>query len=130
LNPNASTLRVHVDLVKDGLVSAYHEPLGLGVASVSLAGQRFASRVRVTEADPSNVAVALGIIGLVLYLVIVVEGFRRAFRVASRRRDPISLAAIGIMAVTFLAWLNGGEYAVAWLPWLALGWIDRRSAEE
>jgi hypothetical protein len=34
-------------------------------------------------------------------------------------------AAIAIIVVMSLQWFNGGLYAVAFLPWLLLGWIDR-----
>jgi hypothetical protein len=41
------------------------------------------------------------------------------------RRDFVSRVALGIIAVTFLQWTNGGLYAVAFLPWLMMGWLDR-----
>jgi hypothetical protein len=28
--------------------------------------------------------------------------------------------------LTFLQWLNGGQYAIAFLLWLTFGWIDRQ----
>ncbi len=70
-------------------------------------------------------AVALGLPGLLAYGVILVSGLRLALSTAQRRRDVLSLAALGIVAVTVLQWLNGGLYSVAFLPWLVLGWMDR-----
>jgi hypothetical protein len=33
--------------------------------------------------------------------------------------------ALGLLVVMVLQWLNGGQYAVALLVWLTLGWLDR-----
>ncbi len=66
--------------------------------------------------------------GLLAYLVIVVEAFRLAIRRAGVRRDFAARAALGIIAVTFLEWTNGGLYSVAFLPWLMMGWLDRDTA--
>ena len=128
LDPAASNLGVHFSLLESGLRSAIDDPFGVGVGSVNLAAVRFGGEIRATETDPSNVAVALGIPGLVAYLLIVVLGFRKAYELARRRRDALSLAVLGALAVTALQWLNGGHYAVAVLPWLVLGWVDRSSA--
>jgi hypothetical protein len=129
-DPNASTLGVHLYLLEQGLRSAIHNPVGHGVGSVSLAGHRFGGATKSTETDPSNVAVALGAPGLLAYLVVVALGFLKAYRLAVSRRDPLPLVVVGVLAVTFLQWLNGGQYAVAFLPWLALGWVDRQNLHE
>lgn len=124
LDPRRSTLPGHIRLMGVGLGTALSHPLGLGTGAASMAGSKFGGVVLGTEVDPSNVAVALGIPGLVAYLVVVITGFRRAYALASRRVDPLGVAALGVLSVTFLQWLNGGQYAVAFLPWLALGWVD------
>lgn len=128
LDRSSSTLGVHFSQVVNGLRAVRDEPLGVGVGTVSLAAVKFGGELRGTEADPSNVAVALGLPGLAVYLVILVVGFRGAYDLARRRRDALSLAAVGVLAVTALQWLNGGQYAVALLPWLVLGWVDRSAA--
>jgi hypothetical protein len=133
LDPKSSTLLVHLTYVVDGLGSVASHPLGQGIASVTIAGSRFGGQAKGTEADPSNAAVALGLPGLLAYLVIAVSGIALAYRTALRRRDPLSLVALGVVSVTLFEWLNGGQYAVAFLPWLVLGWLDRprlRSAWE
>jgi O-antigen ligase len=71
--------------------------------------------------------VALGIPGLIAYAVILVAGLRRMYRLARSRRDPLAVVALGIVVVTTLQWFNGGQYAVAFLPWLAFGWADNAS---
>jgi hypothetical protein len=128
LDPEHSTARGHASLVATGIKSAFSDPVGIGDGAVTIAGRRYGSRVFHTEADPGNVAVALGLPGLVCYFVLVVVIARRVFGQASLRRDALSIAALGLVAVTSLQWLTGAQYAVAYLPWLMLGWLDRPQA--
>jgi hypothetical protein len=125
LNSETSTFEAHLSLFKNGLRTAFHEPVGLGIGSVTIAGSKYGDQTRGTEADPSNAAVALGIPGLLAYLTVVGSAFVKAYSLASRRRDALSFAALGVIVVTLLQWLNGGQYAVAFLVWFVLGWIDR-----
>ncbi|HEX2112354.1 MAG TPA: hypothetical protein VHF67_12465 [Gaiellaceae bacterium] len=126
LDPQSSTLLTHLGLVAIGLDHALSHPLGVGVGAVNIAADKFGAVQRGTETDPSNVATALGVPGLAAYVVLFLLAFRIAYRVAAHRRDPVALVALGVLAVTIFQWLNGGQYAVAPLPWLALGWFDRQ----
>ena len=127
---HASTFNAHLDLVRSGLTSAIHEPLGNGTGTITIAGAKYGSAAAAgTEADPSNAALAFGIPGLIAYLVILLVGFGGMYRLAVRRRDALSLVALGVLVVTGFQWLNGGNYAVAFLPWLVLGWMDRSRLE-
>ena len=128
LDAESSTLLAHLNLIRDGIVSAVHEPLGTGLAPITNVGERLGEAQQHdlnTEADPSNVAVALGLPGLVVYCAVLVLGLGRAYALAVRRGDVLALAAFGVLTVTLFQWLNGGQYAVALLPWLVLGWLDR-----
>lgn len=123
-----STLPVHVDSMVGGFTGAVDNPLGVGVGAVTISGQKYGGTVKQTEADPSNVAVAAGFPGFFAYLAVVLLALPRMYRQAVRRRDPPSLAGLGIVVVTSLQWLNGGHYATAFWPWLILGWSDARSS--
>jgi len=126
LGSDASTLRLHLELARDGLTAAVREPLGVGPGPITNAPRRLGGIGRPTELDPSNIAVALGLPGLAAYLVVIALGLSQAYRLARVRRDALALAALGVLTATLLQWFNGGLYLVALLPWLALGWIDRR----
>ncbi len=123
-----STVHDHIELALDGIRAIREDPLGRGVGSVTTAAERLGGTVAGTETDIGNAAVAAGALGLLLYLIIAVAGLARAFRVAARTRAPLAVAALGVLVVTFQHWLTGGMYAVAWLPWLVLGWLDQRSS--
>lgn len=119
-----STLPAHIELVRGGIESALSDPLGHGVGSITISGGKYGGVVGGAEGDPGRAPFAAGLPGLVGYLAVVVLGISRAYRLAATRRDALSLAALGILVVTFLQWLNGGHYAVMFWAWLALGWID------
>jgi hypothetical protein len=123
---DASTLPQHIHLLQIGIHSARVNPLGRGTGSVTIAGAKFGGvGSGSAEADPGNAAIAWGLPGLALYLFILVEALRKGYRLASLRRGWLAPAALAIIVLTALQWLNGGQYAVAFLPWLLLGWIDR-----
>jgi hypothetical protein len=125
LDPQTSTANAHLGLIKNGIRQAFSNPIGHGLGAVTIAGAKFGGLVKGTEADPSNVGVALGLPGLIAYLTVFFSGLSRVYKVARVRRDALALAALGVVVVTALQWLNGGQYAVAILPWIVLGWVDK-----
>lgn len=125
-----STLPLHVDLMLAGITGAFRDPVGLGVGATSIAAGKYGGMTRGSEVDPGNAAIAAGLPGLVTYLAVVALGIALVYRLAVRRRDALSIAALGIVAVTSLQWLNGGQYAVAFWPWLVLGWADATAVRE
>lgn len=125
-----STLSGHLSEVTYGFRIMLHNPLGLGGAVINIAGAKAGALTTNTEYDPSNIAIALGVPGLLAYLVIVIEGFKLAIQQVNQRRDFASRVALGIIAVTFLEWTNGGLYSVAFLPWMMMGWLDGRAAND
>lgn len=124
LDPRSSTFIQHYKLAAGGVRAAVAHPVGLGISTVNIAGTKAGVAYNLTEEDPSNVSVAMGMPGLLAYVVVLVLGLRLAVRTAARRRDPVALAAVGILLVTLFQWFNGGQYSVAFLPWLFLGWLD------
>jgi len=129
-NSQSSTFFIHLSLVTNGLSSAVSHPAGLGAGAVSLASGKFGGIGRQSEADPSNLAVAAGMPGLLTYLVLAVLAFVRSYALARTRRDSLSLAALAIVTIVFLEWFNGGQYGIALLLWITLGWIDRSWGKE
>jgi hypothetical protein len=130
LNSKDSTLSAHFSEMVNGLKSSVTNPLGHGTGAVTLAASRYGGSAQGTEVDPSNVGVALGLLGFIGYLVVCATGLWTAYRVASFRGCWWALAGLGVLIVSFLQWTNGGQYAVAWLPWLVLGWADRVAATD
>ena len=95
-----------------------------GVAT-TLAAAKYGGRVKSSEFDVSNVFLSTGLVGGVLYVLVVALALLAAFRYWWRTRSLVALALLGILVVTFGAWLNGGQYAVAALAWFCIGALDR-----
>ncbi len=120
-----STLSGHVAETVRGIGSAFSLPIGHGTGSVTLAAGRLGGAATTgTEDDLGNAGEALGLPGLLVYLVIAVGGLLRCYQLAARRRDVLALAILGVLIVALGQWLNGNLYSVAWLAWLGLGWMD------
>ncbi len=130
LNPESSSLGVHLDMVTSGIWQCFEHPLGVGMGEITAAGQKFGRQQGSTEADLSNVSVALGIPGLLAYVVVVGITFTSAYRIARVRRDTLALTALGILVMTLFQWLNDGHYLLSPLAWLMIGWIERERIDE
>ncbi|MCC5951525.1 MAG: hypothetical protein JJU45_05460 [Acidimicrobiia bacterium] len=129
MNDDVSTANIHIEMVVNAVQAPMEHPIGRGQQSFTLAGSRFGeTALGSAEHDLGNVALAWGLPGLVLFVALAFNGFRTAFRLVRLRRDTLSLVALIILLATFGNWLNGGEYGVSTLAWLALGWLDRQRA--
>lgn len=122
-----STLPGHITMMVNGVKQAVSNPVGTGVGAISVAAGKYGGTIAGTEVDLGNAPAAAGVAGLIGYLAVVVIGIPRAYRLAASRRSVPALAALGIILVTVLQWLNGGNYAVIALPWLFLGYVDAQS---
>lgn len=130
LNPEESTAALHTSMLVKGTAQGLREPLGRGTGAVTIAGGKFGGVSESAEGDPGNAGLAWGVLGLLAYAALVALAMPRAYRLARTRRDAASLGALAVLAATFLQWFNGGQYAVAPLVWLTLGWLDRPPPEE
>jgi hypothetical protein len=125
---SSSSLPGHLSETFAGIKSAFSQPIGYGTGSVTLASGHLGGSTKAgTESDVGNAGTGLGLLGLSLYVVVVVQGLLCTYRLAARRRDTLALAALGLLVVTLFQWLNGDLYSVAWLVWLSLGWVDRNA---
>ncbi len=125
LDGEKSTATAHYGYFVEGVGAAFTDPIGHGLGVISVAGSKFGGDEKLTEYDPSNMAVAAGLPGLLAYVAVAFFGLRQGYRLARARPGPLSLAAFGVLVVLFTQWMNGGLYAISMLPWLALGWADR-----
>jgi hypothetical protein len=129
LNPETSTLTLHLGYYRSGFVSGITNPVGHGIGYISIASKKFGGAGQGTELDPSNMVVATGLPGLALYMCLAGTGFHRAYKTAKLRHDQLALCAFGVLVAMAFQWLNGGQYSVAILPWFLLGWLDRQGAQ-
>jgi hypothetical protein len=124
-DPQESTAQIHIELVVQGLVEGMRSPLGHGLGVTSLAASRFGRQGVSSEVDVSNMFIALGLAGGVVYAVTAGLVVVTAVRYWWRTRSLIALAILGVLGVTIGQWLIGGLYSVSALVWLCIGALDR-----
>jgi hypothetical protein len=131
LNPNSSTLLIHVQAIVDGMKWSLRHPQGQGTASTTLVGggsRGLGDQSRgSTELDLTNAFVGLGVVGGVLYLAIVILTLYQAVK-SHFAGKPAALPIIGVLIVCVGQWLIGGNYALVTLIWLLIGAVAAMSA--
>jgi hypothetical protein len=129
LDPDQSTLRSHIDLTDRALRNLGDDPLGLGPSAGATGTDTDDEQSSASaENDLGNAALAFGIPGLVLVIVITGLGLVASWRAARLRHSLITLGVLGILVASLRFWWTGGHYAIAMLIWLVLGSTDRHRA--
>jgi hypothetical protein len=123
-NEEASTAQGHLQMIVDGVVAGVTMPAGQGLGITTIAAAKFGEGTLNAEVDFANVMLALGIIGGVLYLAVIVTVLRTAIAWWKAERAAIALVTVGVVFVTFGGWLIGAEYAMAALVWFFIGAMD------
>jgi hypothetical protein len=124
LDPNESTFLLHWDAMLEGVEKGVRNPVGLGTGASNVGSRVSGGEGEFrTDNDVGDVFVALGAVGGIVFIAIIVMSFRTVFgRYLRRRPDPLIFAVAGILVVNFGQWLQGGHYAASALMWFLLGW--------
>src|SRR3954447_24936031 len=121
-----STLPTHWDLVLGGFSDGFTQPLGKGTGATNIAASKFGGDEGTnTEIDITNTFVALGLVGGLMYVAVIVLSFGAVLRNYFRTGDPLRLGVAAVLVATLVQWLQGWHYAIAPLMWLLLGWASR-----
>jgi len=123
-NKNSSALN-HLRMMAHGFKQGVTTPLGYGLGATTRAGAKYGGLSGSTEADSSDVFRSTGLVGGVVYLVILFLVIRSAVQYWGRTRSLLALCLAGVLAVNFFLWLRGGQYAVSPLIWFLIGALDR-----
>jgi hypothetical protein len=115
----------HLGMLFWGYASALQHPLGLGLGATTKAAMKFGGTAHSSETDLGNSFRSLGIPGGITYHIIVLLIIITGFRYWVQTRSLLALALLGVIGVTFLMWLGGGNYAVNPIIWLCIGALDR-----
>jgi hypothetical protein len=123
-----STVTMHSRLLKESYGTAFRRPLGFGLGATSAAAAKFGGPSTIslsTETDVGDVMVATGLVGGLIYHVMIVLVAMAAIRYWRGTRTMLALALLGLPAAHFLLWLGGGLYAVSAIVWICIGGVDR-----
>jgi hypothetical protein len=124
-DPTQSTAGIHLSEIAQAFVGSLSRPLGLGTGATSLAAGHAGIASANSEFDISNAFTSLGLLGGILYFVVVAVAFWRAGSCYRRRRTAIYAATLGLLIICFGQWLNGGYYAISAVVWFIVGAVDR-----
>ncbi|HWH95419.1 MAG TPA: hypothetical protein VNT03_16275 [Baekduia sp.] len=130
LDPEQSTLLLHVLIMLDGVKWSFHHPLGQGTASTNVGGVSRGDQEHEagsTETDVTNAFVAFGPAGGILYAAIVLLILAGAVR-SLFAGSLVMLPIVGVLVVGLGQWLIGGHYALSPLTWLLIGRIAAMAA--
>jgi hypothetical protein len=129
LNGDVSTLDVHVELFVKGIDFGLHHPLGAGVGVIGRAASLNSGGIGAsTEFDVSNAFVSSGLVGGVLYTILLAVAVLRGVQGWFAGRATL-LPILGIMVGTAGYWLIGGHYVLAPLTWMLIGHLARVTAD-
>jgi hypothetical protein len=126
-DPNQSTLTGHWKQLADSLDAALHNPLGTGTGVITRP-DKFGTAAAGSDEDLTAAFIGLGLPGALLFLTIVCAALWKVVSAYRRHHDVSALCVPAVLFVTFLQWLNGGQYAVAPLIWFCIGWATQESA--
>jgi hypothetical protein len=129
LNGDVSTLGVHVDLFVEGIDFGLNHPLGAGVGVIGQAAKLGSGNIGgSTEFDVSNAFVSSGLVGGLLYTVLLAVAVLRGIQGWFAGRATL-LPILGIMVSTAGYWLIGGHYLLVPLTWMLIGHLARVTAD-
>jgi len=123
LDEEHSTLTLHWGYFLQGIMKGFQVPIGHGLGSSTQAASTLGGKGNNTEYDISDIMVSHGIIGGVLYLLIMITIFRLLF--ALPRHEPLHIALVGILLATIGFWLIGELTSVAAVLWVSIGYMDK-----
>jgi len=115
----------HLGMMIQGYTSIVRYPLGTGLGATSKAAGKFGGHGYSSETDLGDSFLALGVPGGIIYHIIVALIILSGFKFWLRTRSLLALALLGVLGVTFLMWLGGGQYGVSPIIWLCIGALDR-----
>jgi len=123
------TTGIHLELAWQGIRYGIENPLGGGIGSITRAATKFGGTKLSSEVDITNMFMATGVGGGIIYLVLIIIAATSAIRYWHRERSLIAYGIVGVLAVTGMAWLSAGNYLITPLVWLVIGILDRLQSE-
>jgi hypothetical protein len=124
-DPSQTTAGIHWEMFAEGIKEGLKHPLGSGLGATTPAAGRYGGTGGNSEIDVSNMFITLGVLGGVLYVVIVGWTLYVGFSYFQLSHSLIALFVAGILILLIAQWSSGGMYSLAALVWFCIGSIDR-----
>jgi hypothetical protein len=139
LDSRYSTAGAHSQLLLQGVLQGFRNPLGSGIGSTTLGSGKFgsggdedsdSSDLHSSEIDISDAFIAMGFLGGIIYLVSIVLVLKRALVFGRSAPKYLGLPTLGLLAAMGGAWMSPGMYGMSPLIWLIIGALSRPRASE
>ena len=129
LDKRYSTAGLHSGMITKGILSGFTDPIGHGLGSTTLAGRKLGDgstgdsddAVGSSEMDFSDMFIALGFVGGLVYITVIYLTMRQAFVYLNRVELGVSLPVIGILTLMLTGWLIGGQYSTSSVIFFLIG---------
>jgi hypothetical protein len=115
LDPKYSTAGIHGSMVWAGVLEGITYPIGHGLGATTEAAAKFGSDPSQgsSEIDFSDMFISLGLIGGVLYLLVVLSAMRQSLTYLHTVSRTVSLPVVAILFSSLGSWLIGGQYSTS-----------------
>lgn len=126
-----SSAGLHSNMVTTGFMKGFTSPFGHGLGATTFAAQKFGadSDEASSEFDFSDMFIALGLLGGLIYLAVAVFGVGAAFKYMSRTRLEIGLPVLAILIASLGGWLIEGQYSTCSIVFFLLGSLIYRGSD-
>lgn len=125
LDRRVSTLPLHWEQATTGIKEAVTNlPFGLGTGVATRGGEKFGGLQAGTELDIGDAFLSLGVVGGILYVLVILRAIWQASKVRKSLPGPVWIGVWAAVATSVGAWLIGGNYAVTPLIWFFIGASD------
>lgn len=122
---DGGTISNHLSLMRSGAVLTMEQPLGRGTGYITRGASQFGDGGFSTEKDFTDMFLALGISGGLVYLIVLGYTTLLAVRYWFRTRNTVGLIILGILVFSVFGWLTPGRYVMTPLIWFCVGALDR-----
>ena len=127
---SGGTIAIHLNLINIAVYRTTQQPLGRGTGYSTMAAGRFGDGGWTSEKDFTDMFIAFGIPGGVVYLIILAYTGLLAVRYWLRERSTIGLIVIGVLVFGFMGWIQPGQYVMTPIIWFCVGALDRMNASK
>jgi hypothetical protein len=132
LDSRYSTAGAHSQLLLQGVLQGFRNPLGSGIGSTTLGSGKFGgggddddTDLHSSEVDISDSFIAMGCIGGIIYLATILLVLKRAIVFGRSAPKYLALPALSLLAAMGGAWIALGQYGIAPLVWFVIGALSR-----
>jgi hypothetical protein len=123
LNQRYSTAGIHGQLILNGIVQGFVDPIGHGLGATTLASRKFGEGYNLgsSEIDFSDMFITLGAVGGLLYIFIICCSLQYAVRYVRTAPKASGLPICAILVSSVGAWMIGGMYSTTSLVLFLIG---------